>query len=301
MVSSTKTGSGDFRPLIERFLAVTQSAVRAVTPGMLKAHEAPTRESWVKSDGSLVTATDLEVERVFTEAIAREFPGMPVIAEESEAARINGFSGRPQDFYASLLGEPHLIIIDPLDGTKNFVLGHKEFCIAAALTARVGGGVWPIAGVVAIPTEDRMLWSDGERVSGEVISSGAALTVAQERTGAAEVSISSRDRRWLDEQGLVLRQPWVSSGSSVYDMAGTLTGKLRASVVGSQRLWDLVAPLALARPLGLELRDLLTGKSVSAIAPDDLSQDISERPWGLMRRLILAPPDCAIGEIVSKS
>ena len=56
------------RALIGRFVAVTLATARAVAPAMVRAHKAPQRDSWEKSDGSLVTSTDHEVERAFAEA-----------------------------------------------------------------------------------------------------------------------------------------------------------------------------------------------------------------------------------------
>lgn len=290
--------SQDARTLIERFLSVAHSTARRTLPMIREAHEAPTRESSAKSDGSLVTATDHAVERLFLESFKEAFPSIPVVAEESEAERALTFRGSPTEFYQGLLTSQYLIIMDPIDGTKNFVQGKREFCTAAALVESSDGGVWPIAGLVAIPIEDRMWLSDGHSVVEGSISTDQVRPFVPSVGGGAEVSVSSSDRRWLEQEGLALKKPWVSSGSSVFDMTGTVRGDLKGSIIGAQRLWDLMAPLSLAVPLGLQLRDLRSGDVVSRIRSSDLSTELEKRGWGLNRRFLLAPPSCSVRDIV---
>jgi fructose-1,6-bisphosphatase/inositol monophosphatase family enzyme len=195
-------------------------------------------------------------------------------------------------------GDAPLIVVDPIDGTKNFVEGHREFCIAVALVGRVPGGVWPIAGVVAVPVEDVMFVSDGESVTEERISSGESSPLVRQERAEAEISASSADRRWLSDNSVELRSPWVSSGSSVYDMTGTVRGRLHGSVVGSQRFWDLMAPLALASAAGLELQDLLTGERITSIRPEDISGEFRSRLWGLNRKVAILPSGRTLIDVV---
>ncbi len=284
-----------------RFLKAVRAAVRAALPSILAAHSAPTRAATTKSDGSLVTSTDRDVERLFISALRESLPGVPVVAEESEAERIADFAGSAEEFYSLLFAHQSLVVVDPIDGTKNFVEGRNEFCIAAALVSRVEGGVWPTCGVVGIPLEDRMVWTDGASVKDECVSSGEVRELTRDESEAQAVSVSSADRRCLSEHRLELLHPWVSSGSSVYDMLGTVTGRLKGSIIGSQRLWDVMAPVALADALGLALRDLSSGERVRAIVPQDLSAEISGRPWGLARKFAIVPADRGVSEVVATS
>ncbi len=92
----------------------------------------PTR--W-KADGSPVTEADLAAERLILDRLAAAFPGMPVVAEESVAA------GR-----TSALG-PRFLLVDPLDGTREFIANCNEFTVNVAM---IEDGR-PIAGAIYAP------------------------------------------------------------------------------------------------------------------------------------------------------
>jgi len=285
-------------PIREDFVRLVRGLVREVFPMVLQAVAAATRESSAKADGSLVTETDCAVEAHFVEALARAFPDVPVLGEEMSAAATVRAHGDAIAYYSNFMSSPYQIIIDPIDGTKNFVEGRREFCIAAALTERVEDGVWPIAGVVAVPNTGAIYYTSGDSIQEESVDGGRVRRVERRVPADPLISASSKDRWWLATHGYALTHPWISSGSSVYDFLGTCVGRLSGSVAGAQRLWDLMAPLALASNLGCLLRDLRTGESVTRITPADLSDNLERRPWGLERRMVLLPADTALSDVV---
>lgn len=284
---------------IDTFTSLTRTLVRQVYPMIRQAVAADARPPVTKVDGSFVTETDRWVEELFTREFEKAFPATPVIGEEAAADAHEKGINDPQQYYGALMSATHHIIMDPIDGTKNFVEGRPEFCIAVALTKRVGNGVWPECGLVAIPVAGVMYWCDQVAVFREEIESGKVTRVERRSVPEARVSVSSKDRSWLRENHLRIVCPWVSSGSSVHDFLGTALGDLRGSMVRSQRLWDLMAPLAIAERLGCELVDLLTRERVTSVSPNDLSDDIVQRPWGLTRRLMLLPRGRAIAEVIT--
>lgn len=93
-----------------------------------------------KDDQSPVTRADESSEKVILDGLAHLMPGVPVIAEESAAAA-------PRRVASSCA------IVDPLDGTKEFLAGRDEFTVNIGL---VTGGV-PIAGVISAPKQG-LLW-----------------------------------------------------------------------------------------------------------------------------------------------
>src|SRR6185503_5535686 len=111
-----------------------------------------------KPDQSPVTAADEASEAVILEGLARLIPGLPVVAEESVASA-------PVDLGTSFA------IVDPLDGTKEFIAGRDEFTVNLAIATR---GV-AVAGLIAAPAQGflwrgvaghgserlRMTWADG--------------------------------------------------------------------------------------------------------------------------------------------
>lgn len=94
----------------------------------------------LKDDKSPVTEADEASEALILEGLARLLPGVPVIAEEM-AAR-----GEAPPLQASFL------VVDPLDGTKEFIAGTDEFTVNVAIVTR---GV-PVLGVVAAPNRGRV-------------------------------------------------------------------------------------------------------------------------------------------------
>lgn len=89
-----------------------------------------------KADASPVTIADERAERIILSHLATAFPEIPVIAEEAVAAgHIPDITGKP------------FFLVDPLDGTREFVDRRKEFTVNIAF---IEGGV-PIAGIVYAP------------------------------------------------------------------------------------------------------------------------------------------------------
>lgn len=89
-----------------------------------------------KPDCSPVTDADERAERIILAGLARAFPEIPVIAEEAVAAgSVPDISGKS------------FFLVDPLDGTKEFINGHDDFTVNIAL---IENGA-PVAGVVYAP------------------------------------------------------------------------------------------------------------------------------------------------------
>jgi 3'(2'), 5'-bisphosphate nucleotidase len=89
-----------------------------------------------KGDGSPVTEADHAAEALIERALSERFPDVPVVAEEAIAA----------GHVPPALGR-RFFLVDPLDGTKEFVAGLTDFTVNVAL---VEDGV-PVAGVVLAP------------------------------------------------------------------------------------------------------------------------------------------------------
>ena len=78
-----------------------------------------------KADQSPVTAADEAAEALITPILERLLPGVPVIAEE--AAALHGLPSNEG------YGERRFWLLDPLDGTKEFLSGNGEFTVNIAL------------------------------------------------------------------------------------------------------------------------------------------------------------------------
>lgn len=97
--------------------------------------------SWQKDDQSPVTEADLRADRVIRQALERHFPGCYILSEES----VSSAAPTAQRF----------LLVDPLDGTKEFLKRNGEFTVNIAL---IEDGQ-PVAGVVLAPALDECFWA----------------------------------------------------------------------------------------------------------------------------------------------
>src|SRR5216684_1022280 len=87
-----------------------------------------------KADGSPVTEADLAADRIIGEGLARLFPEIPALSEERVDPAKPPYRGS-------------FFLIDPLDGTKEFVAGRDEFTVNLALVT----SATPLLGIIGAP------------------------------------------------------------------------------------------------------------------------------------------------------
>ncbi len=92
-----------------------------------------------KDDGSPVTAADLEADEIIRHCLERNVPELPVITEETCTA-------------ASFVDADRFILVDPLDGTKEFIQGRAEFTVNIAMIEHRK----PVVGAVFAPALGRL-------------------------------------------------------------------------------------------------------------------------------------------------
>ena len=92
-----------------------------------------------KSDGSPVTQADIEADRIICRRLARLLPDVPVVTEEASETHRHAVTDR-------------FILVDPLDGTREFASGRDEFTVNIALIEHGE----PAAGVVYAPALNRL-------------------------------------------------------------------------------------------------------------------------------------------------
>jgi 3'(2'), 5'-bisphosphate nucleotidase len=106
-----------------------------------------------KADASPVTEADQHAEKIILDGLAKHWPDIPVLAEESAAAgQIPELGNR-------------FFLVDPLDGTKEFTSRNGEFTVNIAL---IENSV-PVMGVVYAPAISQIYW--GEKAVGAAFAS----------------------------------------------------------------------------------------------------------------------------------
>jgi 3'(2'), 5'-bisphosphate nucleotidase len=161
--------TGDLRAdiaLIEPLTGLASQAAAAILA--VKAHA-----TQLKADDSPVTLADHAAQEVILTGLTRLLPDIPVISEES-AER------------ALARGAPAFVLVDPLDGTRDFIAGRDEFTVNIAL---VRDGT-PMLGVVAAPALG-LIWRGlvGHGAERLRLAPGAAPHEARE-------SVAIRTRPW---------------------------------------------------------------------------------------------------------
>jgi 3'(2'), 5'-bisphosphate nucleotidase len=114
--------------LIDAFTTIASQAAAAVL-----AIRRPDIATRTKADQSPVTAADEASNTVIAEGLSLLLPGIPVVSEESASP--------------SIMAATTFVLVDPLDGTKEFLTGHDEYTVNLALVVKGK----PVAGVIAVP------------------------------------------------------------------------------------------------------------------------------------------------------
>jgi 3'(2'), 5'-bisphosphate nucleotidase len=132
----------------------------------------------VKEDGSPTTDADLASERLILSALARAWPDIPVVAEESVDEAVPG----------------HLFfLVDPLDGTRDYLGGAGEYSVNIALVS----GDRPVAAGICAPSDGRV-WIAGSRTAVAPMSDLRAWSLVRVRPAPAEGPTALVSRRHGD-------------------------------------------------------------------------------------------------------
>ena len=98
----------------------------------------------IKEDNSPVSNGDIKVNELITSKIKELTPNIPIISEETvDLKKIN----KAKVFW----------LIDPIDGTKEYIAGNDEYTLNAALVINTA----PVLGVVGVPKKNRLFYSYG--------------------------------------------------------------------------------------------------------------------------------------------
>jgi 3'(2'), 5'-bisphosphate nucleotidase len=132
----------------------------------------------IKADQSPLTEADLASHRVLTEGLAQLAPVLPIVSEEGGLP--------PAEERASW---PAYWLIDPLDGTKEFLAKNGEFTVNVALVERNQ----PTLGAVGVPAREQVFVGDVVRgVARRLDSTGAKDLRARAYAGAKPTVVASR-------------------------------------------------------------------------------------------------------------
>ena len=234
----------------------------------------------VKGPGDFVSAADLKAERTLKAELSRARPGYGMLFEEEGA--IEGSDKR------------HRWIVDPLDGTTNFLHGIPHFCISIALERDNE----IVAAVVYEPTRDELYWA--EKGAGAYLNDRRLRVSARRQLGNALIGTGMpfRDRGDKALYSAILNSVMTATsgvrrfGAAALDLAYLASGRLDGFWEFGLQPWDIAAGILLVREAGGYVSDLSGGQTMMTSGDVLAANDHLHLPLAaLIREAKRAPVD----------
>lgn len=237
------TASHSFSPELE----VALEASRLVEPLILKAYKDGVQKAY-KDDGTPVTWVDVEAERLIVNAIRQHFPGHEFLGEECGSQE-----GNRNDIW----------IIDPIDGTKNFVKRIPFFSTQIAYLR----GEQLIVGVSNMPAIGETVFAErghGTHLNGKKIKASNIKSLNR-----AEINLGGLNHFVLSGRGpsvfnVAAKCARVRGIGDAYPYHLVASGRCEAVVEAKIRIWDIAALAIIVEEAG----GICTDINGAPIGPD---------------------------------
>ena len=203
----------------------------------------------LKGPANFVTAADRRAEEILRDELGVARPGYGFFGEEG---------GRHEG-----TDKTHMWVVDPLDGTSNFVHGIPHFAISIALERE--GTI--VAGLVYNPANEELFTA--ERGKGAFLNDARLRVAARKRLadavigcglphlGRGDLALSRKELAAVQEKVAGLRR----FGAAALDLAWLAAGRLDAYWERNLSPWDVAAGLILVREAGGFITDLEGGEA----------------------------------------
>ena len=228
--------SGD-NGLLLAFEEIARAAVRRAGHEIIGLGDRGREVAEVKVGDEPVTHADRRANDAILETIRKAFPAHGVVSEE--AAEVN-------------FGAEYTWYVDPLDGTRNYMLGIPSFCVALAICR----GEEPLVGAIHEPSTNETFvasraggcTANGKRVSVSSIGTLSQAIVAM--SSVAQVGTQSRlQHAVLDHVSRHAAHTRVM-GSTLLELAYVAAGRLDGRIKLSGDSWDFWIARAIVEPSG---------------------------------------------------
>lgn len=199
-------------------------------------------ETTLKNDNSPVTEADRRAEEIIFGGLCEHYPDIPVVAEEEVAA------GRCPDVVSD-----RFILVDPLDGTREFVAGRPDFTVNIALIEKGA----PVAGIVYVPMRGELYGGTGDAAwmqeTGPDGKAAPRRKIACRKTADAPVIVASKSHLTPQTSAFIARFPGAETVSVGSSLKFCLVAAGKADLYpryGRTMEWDTAAGDAILRAAG---------------------------------------------------
>lgn len=169
---------------VQERLSEVLDVVHEAEAAIMEIYDAGTAEVTTKADNTPVTQADIAAHTILSEGLARLFPDIPILSEEGNAEENLEIARTAERF----------LLVDPIDGTQEFVRRTGHFSIGLALIEGDG----PAQGFIAAPTSGMVYWGGPE--TGSFMRGGATgepvrmrVRPARGENGVVVQSLSHQD------------------------------------------------------------------------------------------------------------
>jgi 3'(2'), 5'-bisphosphate nucleotidase len=228
----------DRQDVLEKLLAAAAAAAEVV----MRVYAEPDVGVELKGPNDPVTRADKEANALLLERLTRDFPGVPIVAEESDPATFEGFGSAPCALF-----------VDPVDGTRDFIAKDGEFAVMLGFAE---AGV-PTVGVVDCPALGEVYGAAEGVGAFRVTKEGRTPIRVSDTTdlGSSRCAVSRFHRSqsvdaMLAALGLKELVPTGSAGIKGVRVASGALDIYAHPTRGLVKLWDTCAPDAIVRVAG---------------------------------------------------
>ena len=207
-----------------------------------------------KGPTDFVTNSDLKVEKIIIDELKKARPNYSIISEE------NGVENNKD--------QSNTWIIDPIDGTINFLHGIPHFAISIALKSKNE----IISGLIFDPIKNEMFFAEKE--SGAFFNNHRVKVSKKNKLNDCLFVTGGIIKR--EEQNL----PYRKSGCAALDMAYVAAGRYDGFFQDNLNIWDIAAGIILIKEAGgiLNEIDLSINKNIKIIASSaDINSKLNEK------------------------
>lgn len=208
----------------------------------------------IKGPSDFVSQADLRAEQTLKEELTRARPGYAFLMEESGASGSENWTWR--------------WIVDPLDGTTNFLHGMPHWAISIGLERRLQDGTTEVqAGLIYNPAVDEMFWA--EKGTGAFVNERRLRVSARRDISAAVFATgipfgaSTRSRHVAFSRTLATIMPQVAGvrrfGAAALDLAWVAHGRFDGYWELGIKPWDVAAGILIVKEAGGYVTDVGDG------------------------------------------